>query len=636
MPDVLSTIHAISALALTASVGLAQSAIEWASPVDGDFGVATNWFPAVVPGEFDTAVLGGVGAYTVFATDGTLAALDLANPDAVLQVGRPRSGGTPFTIAHVTGPGVLQVSSGREGESARVNIDGVLDAHVRLPGPNYLSATIHGRSTCAFGPSALVTGEGTVEGRWVGPATLHADAPGILNLDGTFTGVTLRSTGGGKIKLTQAALLDSIVESTPDSLYDSGVLTLMVDCVFRGPYHVRTGRMSLSGENVFEDGLYLEDGILDMYSDAVLNTTVRLNPGLVLGLSGSEPANLADSLLTGVGNINGTFSGGTIAIDEPGTLGFRGAYTGGTFRASNGGMLGFESATLTGVTIHIGDGGSITSRSSARLTDTTIEGELVVRPGDSIAFGDGVRADAGVRVNDGSATGVSALRLLEDASLQTRVLLDGRTPGLARLSPADRRARIGDEGVVTGNGMFEGILFVDGTLAPGVDGGAAGYLQMFLDTVVRLEPTARVLIDIAGPTTAQFDRISSAGARAQFRMNGTLRVRFADGYAPQPGDIYEIIRVETLERAFATIDIEDAPGAAAAVGPAHVVYAGSSVLVVVCAADRDGDGELTMFDFIEFRNQFDAGDLRADLDQDGALTIFDFLVFQNRFDAGCD
>jgi len=54
-----------------------------------------------------------------------------------------------------------------------------------------------------------------------------------------------------------------------------------------------------------------------------------------------------------------------------------------------------------------------------------------------------------------------------------------------------------------------------------------------------------------------------------------------------------------------------------------------------CRPDLDGDGELTLFDFLAFQNLFDAGDLAADFDGDGELTIFDFLAFQNAFDAGC-
>ncbi|MEQ8844000.1 MAG: GC-type dockerin domain-anchored protein [Phycisphaerales bacterium] len=54
-----------------------------------------------------------------------------------------------------------------------------------------------------------------------------------------------------------------------------------------------------------------------------------------------------------------------------------------------------------------------------------------------------------------------------------------------------------------------------------------------------------------------------------------------------------------------------------------------------CLVDLDGDGALTIFDFLAFQNLFDAGDAIADFDGDGELTIFDFLAFQNAFDAGC-
>ncbi|UYV14167.1 MAG: hypothetical protein NCW75_07705 [Phycisphaera sp.] len=55
-----------------------------------------------------------------------------------------------------------------------------------------------------------------------------------------------------------------------------------------------------------------------------------------------------------------------------------------------------------------------------------------------------------------------------------------------------------------------------------------------------------------------------------------------------------------------------------------------------CRADLDGDGSLTIFDFLAFQNLFDSGDPLADFDGDGDLTIFDFLAFQNEFDAGCE
>jgi hypothetical protein len=54
-----------------------------------------------------------------------------------------------------------------------------------------------------------------------------------------------------------------------------------------------------------------------------------------------------------------------------------------------------------------------------------------------------------------------------------------------------------------------------------------------------------------------------------------------------------------------------------------------------CRVDLDGDGALTLFDYLAFSGLFGLGDLQADFDGDGALTIFDFLLFQTEFQAGC-
>ncbi|UYV12104.1 MAG: hypothetical protein NCW75_12470 [Phycisphaera sp.] len=61
----------------------------------------------------------------------------------------------------------------------------------------------------------------------------------------------------------------------------------------------------------------------------------------------------------------------------------------------------------------------------------------------------------------------------------------------------------------------------------------------------------------------------------------------------------------------------------------------ASMPVPRCYADFDGDGELTIFDFLGFQNAFVSGDASADCTGDGVLNIFDFLCFQNAFAAGC-
>lgn len=59
------------------------------------------------------------------------------------------------------------------------------------------------------------------------------------------------------------------------------------------------------------------------------------------------------------------------------------------------------------------------------------------------------------------------------------------------------------------------------------------------------------------------------------------------------------------------------------------------VVVDLCYADADDDGQLTIFDYLAFFNAFESEDPYADCDADGEFTIADFLCFQNEFAAGC-
>ena len=73
----------------------------------------------------------------------------------------------------------------------------------------------------------------------------------------------------------------------------------------------------------------------------------------------------------------------------------------------------------------------------------------------------------------------------------------------------------------------------------------------------------------------------------------------------------------------------------ASAGLALGLLAPTALATPECPADIDGDGSLTLFDFLEFQNLFALGDPGADFDGDGDLTLFDFLEFQNQFALGC-
>ncbi len=54
-----------------------------------------------------------------------------------------------------------------------------------------------------------------------------------------------------------------------------------------------------------------------------------------------------------------------------------------------------------------------------------------------------------------------------------------------------------------------------------------------------------------------------------------------------------------------------------------------------CYPDCDGDGSLTLFDFLCFVNAFNAAQPYANCDGNGSLDLFDFLCYVNAFNAGC-
>lgn len=55
-----------------------------------------------------------------------------------------------------------------------------------------------------------------------------------------------------------------------------------------------------------------------------------------------------------------------------------------------------------------------------------------------------------------------------------------------------------------------------------------------------------------------------------------------------------------------------------------------------CRADLDGDGALTILDYVAYLDHFRHKQQAADFNADGSFTIHDFLAFQAAFDRGCE
>ncbi|UYV14153.1 MAG: hypothetical protein NCW75_07635 [Phycisphaera sp.] len=146
------------------------------------------------------------------------------------------------------------------------------------------------------------------------------------------------------------------------------------------------------------------------------------------------------------------------------------------------------------------------------------------------------------------------------------------------------------------------------------------------------------------PSAHDYTRVIEQGQSVLVSLPATVR--------DDPASVsYEIIGAPSGDadllwhdgRAFALVSMDGAATAGDTLTFRVTGTAGSDTGVVTlalpattgCRADLDGDGSLTIFDFLAFQNAFDAGDPVADFDGDGSLTIFDFLAFQNEFDAGC-
>ncbi|MFG0285048.1 MAG: GC-type dockerin domain-anchored protein [Phycisphaerales bacterium JB039] len=102
---------------------------------------------------------------------------------------------------------------------------------------------------------------------------------------------------------------------------------------------------------------------------------------------------------------------------------------------------------------------------------------------------------------------------------------------------------------------------------------------------------------------------------------------------PDPGPFSGFGLSAGTSGAWAVVGAEDVTvGGVESAGAAYVF---DLDCLIACRVDLDGDGALTLFDFLTFFNLFAAGDLAADFDGDGELTLFDFLAFQDAFGAGC-
>jgi hypothetical protein len=166
---------------------------------------------------------------------------------------------------------------------------------------------------------------------------------------------------------------------------------------------------------------------------------------------------------------------------------------------------------------------------------------------------------------------------------------------------------------------------VGGTLAPGGAGiGVAnvmpGYFQL---------PGGALAIDIAGTSPADHDRLVAGLAS----LDGLLAVSLAAGFAPVPGDTFDILDFGQALGSFATISLPGLPGGMRW-DLAQLYVTGALTVLSPFEADFDEDRDVDAADLVRWKTFFGTagtathmqGDADGDLDVDGA----DFLVWQRQ------
>ena len=154
--------------------------------------------------------------------------------------------------------------------------------------------------------------------------------------------------------------------------------------------------------------------------------------------------------------------------------------------------------------------------------------------------------------------------------------------------------------------------------------------------------TGGVAADVA-PTAYDHTRVVAPGQTvlvslpaSAMHAGGGVAYRIVDAPAGEAellwhdGKGFALVRMDAAAATGDTLTFEVATAAGTDTGVVTL-----AAPTIACPADLDGDGSLTLFDFLEFQNLFAAADPRADFDGDGLFTIFDFLAYQNAFAAGC-
>ncbi|QOJ14753.1 MAG: hypothetical protein HRU75_08925 [Planctomycetia bacterium] len=580
--------------------------------------------------------INGVGSTMTMGTGSTLSVGGLGDGRFEAELGAVVSGSILGIAANATSNGLVLIeNAGTEATFSSVYVGGRLDSaggngelvvnaqavlNINAPGvfivwPPGLAEVTQGATLNAGGINPLIHGR----------LELENGAMMIANLTTVTAGGLLRGPGN----VPGAATLDSDLR-----VQSGGVLELV------------NGNLTV-GRSTSPDGFDAQNGSLVVVGAHTLTVhdqnralfdEVTINGGHIIAPNGIEIVTPGqDGRLDGTGTITGRVfmeSGGSVIT----ATGANGITINGQFRNNSGNI----------------DGTRYTFNANPNISDSGWLGAGAINAKVTFNAGTKVIALANMAMGDGSTTGVTFNNGTE-MHMRTRVfnLNDSNGVGLPNLTDMNGGDLISQNGLVVNTGrvlrgkgdidVFNSALSVFGTIDPANDDDADdvyGGLGAFdVAGAYTQGVNSHYYCEIAGYSNEFQQLVDFIDVSGAATLNGTLHLSLIDGYVPQLGDVFNIMRHGSRSGTFATID---APCLRALGLKLSVVYTAVNVQVRVVAdsgiGDMNCDCAFNNFDIdpfvlalvspADYAAQYPGcNPLNGDVNNDGALNNFDIDPF---------
>lgn len=525
-----------------------------------------------------------------------------------------------------------------------------------------------------FGENLTVAGAGLIEGKFdgvienLGVINGNYAAAGKtpireLRLLGNHTGngLGVYRSDDGLLGLGNGLMLDSgtfdssgvgIVEVADSATATVSNVTNLGEMGIRGggSFLSLTGPMTNDGTltinsnmNVFNAHLLFENssavingtGTVRMQTQGDIGDAQMYTSGMFNGTIGSGQT------VAGAGQIDGRSDGtivnnGVIDGDDPvNELRLRGNHdgSGGGVYRSTGGVLGLSSGlVMNGGTFETASSGSVSMTTSgvAELSNMTNIGTMDLRGDGGIVELHGPLTNNGtININSNMNNFNAHIRFEADTEIDgtgTIVMSTLNQNNDAQIIATNGFVgTIGAGQTVIGDGLMVNTINMNGVLDP--DGPTRA---MNIDDLT-FSGTSGMIADLGGLLAGEFDRVL-LNSGDTINLDGALTVNLDDGYVPMFLDAWDIIDGGTVNGEFASVTYPPSPAGL----EYKVIYEPSRVFVVLtCAADLTGDGQLNFLDVSAFLGFFGDGDVRGDINGDGSFNFLDVSLFLQIYSGLC-